>query len=242
MLKRHTQSKACASPSIRFVIASCAILMLLTFAGIVSAAPAQAVADRVAILASARIFFLPESNKGAPEFGALTERFPYATVRFSAELEGERSRGVLLYRHYDFGWQLIALSLNQIRECELATLAIREQDLGALVAVSSDLPRERTSCSRLTGADAKSVSQDETAVRARMGELMTDEAIPSVRIRNGFALVVWEGHGGGIMVFAKRANRWRHIGGGGGAISTGILASYGIPARSARQLMNSSQW
>ena len=80
---------------------------------------------------------------------------------------------------------------------------------------------------------------DVSAVR-EAEEKKSGEAVPSVKIYDGYAMLQWfTRHGGGERVFVKRNGRWVAVTGGGGCFNESELEHYGVSSEAATRF---SQW
>ncbi len=217
------------------IAAITAVFVALASAGGASGA-ADDLSDRIAIVERARAFFSADNPSIPVALASVAERRPFATVRFTGPVEGSRFRGILLFRRYSFGWQLVNLSGTRLRPCDLQAFGVPNDAIRALVAPSNDLPNPNTACSLKSIETRGPTFHDETLIRELL-QSESGEAISNVRIADGYALVGWSGHGGGSWVFAKRGSHWEKIGGGGGVIGLTALTGYGVPTGSARALL-----
>ena len=208
---------------------------LFTLALIANASAGPARTD-AAIIARSERFFAGEASYGKVTFGALAVRDSYAVLRFFGPVEDSRVQGALVLQHYAFGWQIVDLTFNRLRTCDVR-FAVPTGELRALLRPTNELQPSKEPCATASAVRRVPAGEDETAIRRSMLSV-SNEAINSVAIADGYALVGFYGNGGGQAVFAKRAGTWRRIGMGGGAIDAAGLVGDGVPRVTANRLLH----
>jgi len=165
--------------------------------------------------------------------GPTVLRGSFAVVNFDGIIESRRMQGQFLYRHYPFGWQLIAMS-RRFRGCDYVALGVPIREIPALESIGS-LPARNVGCPPGNVAPPHP-SRDEIALRAIMYQHMPHFLIGPVVVVGSYALVGWANHGSGGHVFRKRHGAWHQIAGGGGYLRPSELVHLGVPPATAQLL------
>jgi hypothetical protein len=188
---------------------------LFALTTIFAASPQEAVRD---------IFGGPHNAHVAIERTNVAGRF--ATVMtHGAIMEGSAVNAPILVERFAFGWQALELVNSP---CELAVHAL-PADVKRLLIRGMPVPKNDRPCSQVERGNGEDVGPpaDIAAVRLQMyGPL-----VPRVVVVGDFALGSWYGAGGGQQLFHKSNGRWQFEAGGGGAMGTDLMGTYGVPRK-----------
>lgn len=92
----------------------------------------------------------------------------------------------MLFRRYEFGWQLVDIALGRISKYEVRSFGVSAPVSRALLAHGAALPETIDNCWSKTPTASFAVSQDEEAVRAIMQRTVRREAIKAIAIVGNF--------------------------------------------------------
>jgi hypothetical protein len=168
---------------------------------------------------------------------AVAVREPFAVVNYDAPIEGQRATGQALFRHYGFGWQMVALAIGSFRRCDLLANGVPRAFVASLSVNAMGPPRFRQPPCAPPQAFVAAVSPDEEAIRSLNQDSYT-VAYPKAVIENDWALLSWYGAGGGTSVWRKQKGHWRLLTGGGGAVDAcSLIQLAGTPPDIAHRLV-----